>query len=483
MSDIRVSKINEAYIHIDCDQGILKEMSELFTFDVPGAKFMPSYRNRFWDGKIRLLNPRTRQLYAGLYHKLLEFAKELDYEVESEGFETEELSLEEMREFAASLNIPGITPAEDQLQYCAVAIRNHRAVLVSPTGSGKSLIAYILSQWYSTKTLIVVPTKALVLQMISDFESYGYKEPMHAIMGGRSKTSECNITVSTWQSIYEQEPDFFDDYEVIIGDEAHLFKAKSLVDIMTRAVDTKYRFGMTGTLDGSGVNELVLEGLFGQIVQIKTTSELIKEGRLAELKIKVLVLSHDKEDRKFVGASYPDEIEYLIEHTARNRFIRNLALSLKGNTLVLYTRVEGHGVKLHHIIQQKAPNPESVFLLHGGVSAEERERIRKIIDTLQTSITVASTGVFSTGSNVKRIHNIIFASPSKSRIRVFQSIGRGLRLGELKTSCTLFDIGDDISRGAKKNFTLRHMVDRVKMYNMEKFPYDIHSIKLKGRNS
>lgn len=477
---IKIHKIDEAWAKIECDQGIAREISEMLTFEVPNARFSPAYKKKFWDGKIRLLNSRNNTIYAGLYTKIVDFAKSSGYdiEVDSELAAQDEVSLSEMGEFAKSLGLP-VEPRDYQIRAACVACRNRRAVLVSPTASGKSLIAYLLTRWYNKKTLIVVPTISLVIQMIKDFESYGFKDEIHGIMGGVDKNSDAQIFVSTWQSVYEMDEDYFEAFDVIIGDEAHLFKAKSLIAIMTKMRNTKYRFGMTGTLDGAEVNELVLEGLFGKIEQVTTTSNLIKDGSVANLNIKILVLSHDKKDRILAGENYQDELQYIVSCDARNRFIRNLAVSLKGNTLVLYALVEKHGQLLYDLIAEKSDN---CHFIHGGVEAEERDAVRHITEKSDNSIIVASYGTFSTGINIRNLHNVIFASPTKSRVRTLQSIGRGLRKSDTKESCVLFDIADDISRGGRKNYTLNHLVERVKMYSQEGFPYDIHTINLKGRN-
>ena len=476
---LKIKKLDEVWAFVECEPGQCQEISDLLTFEVPGAKFMPSYRKRYWDGKIRLYDAKKSRIYTGLHTKMRDFALSNNYDIEVDEalLDTDEISIAEARGFAKSLHMP-IEPRDYQLQAFSFAVRNRRAVLVSPTGSGKSLIAYLIARWYNQKTLIVVPTVSLVMQMAKDFEEYGYDKEVHGIMAGVEKTSATDITVSTWQSIYEQKKPFFKNYKVIIGDEAHLFKAKSLTSIMTKMPDTPYRFGMTGTLDGAEVHELVLEGLFGPIEKVVDTSTLIDDKNLADLKIKILVLSHPKEIRKDVlDGDYQNELEAIVTSDARNKFIKNLALSLKGNTLILYALVEKHGKQLFEIINDATE--QNVFFVSGGVEAQERERVRQIVEQSDDSIIVASYGTFSTGINIRNLHNVIFASPTKSRIRTLQSIGRGLRTSDTKSSCTLFDIADDFSTKNRKNYTLNHLMERVKMYNSEAFPYKLYNIKLR----
>ena len=484
-SDIRLHKVNEAFISVECDPGIARELAEHLTFEVPGAKYSPAFKAKHWDGKIRLFNSRNNQIYHGLSREVIRWGQEHDYTVESvDGFDaTEEFSLAEAKEFSHSLGLP-FESHDHQLRAFALAVRNKRCVLVSPTGSGKSLIAYLITRYYDSRTLIIVPTISLVHQLYSDFADYGFVSDgfVHRIFGGQTKQTDKPIVISTWQSVYEMDKAFFESFDVIIGDEAHLFKAQSLTKVMTNMVNTKYRFGLTGTLDGSQVNELVLTGLFGPAEKIISTKELIDSGKLATLKVKVLMLNHPVEEcKKLTGGAYQDEVKHIISFEPRNKFIRNLAVSLKGNTLILYAYVEKHGAILYDMIGEKAGS-RKVFFVHGGVDGEEREAIRAIVEKESDAIIVASYGTFSTGINIKNLHNVIFASPTKSRVRTMQSVGRGLRISDTKDNVTLFDIADNLSINNKKNFTLNHLIERVKMYNSEEFPYELHTIKLRSDN-
>jgi superfamily II DNA or RNA helicase len=244
---------------------------------------------------------------------------------------------------------------------------------------------------------------------------------------------------------------------------------------MTKLHHAKYRFGFTGTLDGTQTHKWVLEGLFGPSYKVTRTDELMRQGHLSQLDIQCLILKHHPKTFE----TYNDEIEYLISHDQRNNFIKNLALDLKGNTLVLFQRVESHGAILYEKINKNKSENHKVFFVHGGVNAEERELVREITERENNAVIVASYGTFSTGINIKNLHNVIFASPSKSRIRNLQSIGRVLRKGKGKVKATLYDISDDCSTKSRRNYTLNHFIERIKIYNEEKFNYDIITIQLK----
>ena len=480
---VLISKHDEVYVKVRSEPSTAYELSEHFTFSVPGAKFSPAYRNKVWDGKIRLFNVMTGLIYAGLVPYIENFSREREYEVEYDGdFTLEEFSLSEAREFIKTIDLPTKYEVRDyQLDAFVHAVRNKRALLLSPTASGKSLIIYLLARYYNARTLVIVPTTSLVSQLSSDFSDYGYGDAsnIHGITAGKSKETDLDFTISTWQSIYKMPKKFFEQFDVVIGDEAHLFKAKSLVAIMSKLIDCKYRFGFTGTLDGTQTNKLVLEGLFGAVKRVTTTADLIDQKHLAQFKIKAIVLSYDEDTRKMVSKmNYQDEIDWIVRNQSRNKFIKNLALSLEGNSLLLFQFVEKHGDVLFDMIQKSA-GERKVYYVAGKTGAEDREYVRKIVENEKNSIIVASSGVFSTGINIRNLHNVVFTSPSKSRVKNLQSIGRVLRKSESKDSAVLYDIADDLSYKSKQNYTIQHFKERVKIYSEEQFPYKIYPVSLK----
>jgi superfamily II DNA or RNA helicase len=487
MEVIKVEKFDEVYNKIICDPGIAYELNDYFTFDVPGAKFMPAYRNKFWDGKIRLFNAMACMLYGGLVHHLEEFASKRNYTIDYDGdFSADEFSLKEATEFIESLNIPSKFERRDyQIDAFTYAVRNRRALMLSPTASGKSFIIYLLVRYYEKlfsdngfRALIIVPTTSLVHQLATDFVDYGYSPDsnIHRVFAGQDKRTDHPIVISTWQSIYKMDNRYFSSFNLVIGDEAHLFKAKSLTSIMSKLSDCRYRFGFTGTLDGTETHKLVLEGLFGAVRRVTDTASLIEQKHLSQFLIKCIVLKYSDSERQLVSKmDYQAEMDWIVTNSARNKFIMNLALSLKGNTLILFQYVDKHGKVLYDMLKS-----ENTHFVHGGVDGQDREDIRHIVEQSTSSIIVASYGTFSTGINIRNLHNIIFASPSKSKIRVFQSIGRGLRKAESKEIATLYDISDDLIWKSKKNFTIQHFAERVKNYNEEKFDYKIYPVNLKA---
>jgi len=479
-----ISKKNEVHLCVKTEPNYARELSDFFTFEVPGARFMPTYKNRIWDGKIRLYSVASNEIYVGLLPYIEEFAKrnEIDIEYKEGVLNERKYGTSELDKF-----VRGVSPKSKgtilqirdyQMAAFVHAVRNDRSLLLSPTASGKSLIIYLLTRWYeSSKVLILVPTTSLVEQMYSDFVDYGYDEKMmQRIYQGHSKEITNQVVISTWQSLYKMPKKFFDNFGCILGDEVHLFKAKSLTSIMNKLQHCVHRHGFTGTLDGTQTHRLILEGLFGSVNRVTTTKELMENKTLAKLNIKCIILQYPEVDCKFMkDQNFQDEVDLIVRDERRNEFIINLTTHLKGNTLLLFQFVEKHGAVLYNMLKDL---DRKVFYVHGGTDTQTRENIREITEKEKDAIIVASYGTFSTGINIRNLHNVIFSSPSKSRIRVLQSIGRGLRQGTEKSAATLYDIADDFTHKSRQNFTLRHFMERINIYNEEEFNYEIKNLKI-----
>ena len=477
---MRISKKNEVYLKLeDLQPSEQQELAEYFTFEVPGAKFMPMYRNRVWDGKIRLFSPASGEIYVGLLDYVKSYCDKnnISYIEEENVDDTRDVMGTVVRGFVRSLKPKSkgksLKIRDYQLEAVQLALSRNRALILSPTASGKSLIIYSLVRYYQMageRTLILVPTTSLVEQMYSDFEDYGWSSGTYCqkVYQGYTTKIEKDVVISTWQSIYKMPKKYFEQFGCVIGDEAHMFKAKSLTGIMTKLHRCKYRFGFTGTLDGTQTHRLVLEGLFGPVEKVTSTKELMDKKSLAKLNIKCIILKHKNIREKL---SYAEELDYIVTNEKRIDFVVNLLQHLRGNTLCLFQLVEKHGKILYDRIGE-----DNAFFVYGATSAEQREEIRAIVDKSDNSTTIASYGTFSTGINIRNIHNIVLASPSKSKIRVLQSIGRGLRTSSTKDSVLIYDIADDLG---KDNYTLRHFTERLNIYNEEQFDYEINKVKLK----
>ena len=466
---VRVEKLDEVFMRVHCDDGLARDLHDFFSFTVPGAKFMPSYKNRYWDGKVRLFSIKTNKIYIGLLPYVDEFCRERGFNFEGiqDVIGEKQRATEELHQFIEELNLP-FSPRDYQMEAFRTAVQYGRQLLLSPTASGKSLIIYLLARYYNKKTIIIVPTTSLVEQMAKDFIDYGYDEEICKIYSGQP-VFDSAITITTWQSFAKAPKEVMQSFDVVVGDEAHLFKAQTLKGILEKMKTTAIRFGTTGTLDGSECHRLQLEGMFGPVKKVISSYQLMEEGTIAKINIQCVILRHTKQKKM----TYQEEMDYLCSNEERNKFITNLVSSLKGNTLVLFQYVEKHGEVLYPMLDGRVKDLHYVF---GGTDTEDREKVRELVEKSNDSVILASYGTFSTGINIKKIDNVVFASPSKSRIRNLQSIGRGLRKADGKDSMRLFDIADDLQCD---NFTLRHLKERINTYNEENFPYELKQFDLK----
>ena len=469
---VSVSKVDDVFMKVHCDDGLARDLYDFFSFTVPNAKFMPSVKNRFWDGKVRLFSIKTNKVYIGLLPYVDEFCRERGYEFE--GIEdvigkknTDHLGVQTLEPWLHDLKLP-FEPRDYQIDAFNTAIKYGRQLLLSPTASGKSLIIYLLTRYYNKKTVIIVPTTSLVEQMSKDFEDYGYDKKICKIYSGQP-VFPADVTITTWQSFSKAPKEVIQSFDMVVGDEAHLFKATTLKGILEKMKTTSIRFGTTGTLDGSECHRLQLEGMFGPVKKVISSKQLMDAGTIANIDIQCVILRHTKQKK----LTYQEDMEYLVTNDSRNQFITNLVSNLKGNTLVLFQYVEKHGEVLYPMLDGRV---KDLHYVYGGTDTEDREKVRELVEKSNDNVILASYGTFSTGINIKRIDNIVFASPSKSRIRNLQSIGRGLRKTEGKEKMRLFDIADDLQC---ENYTLNHLKERINTYNEENFPYEIIEINLK----
>ena len=492
--DIDVESIDEVRYYVKTEKGLKQELRDYFSFMVPGAQYMPMFKRRLWDGKIRLYDILSSTLPRGLKTYLEKFCNDRGYSLNVKESKNPLCATEaQLMDFYESLKVSvrkqAVQMHEHQKQGILHALNNHRSVLISPTGSGKSLIIYVLVRFLQKvlptdrKILILVPTVGLVNQMESDFfdyssqdKSWSCKKYIHKISAGVDKETDKQIVISTWQSIYKLPKQWFDKFDAIFFDECHQAKAESINFIGQKLSKAWFRIGTTGTLQQTQAHRLSIEGILGPAVQFIHTKNLMNKGLLAKLGIDCILLKYSEEEKQLLKKQkYADEIKWIVDNERRNEFIKELALRTKGNTLILFNYVEAHGKPLAALLEAAGTN-RKVYLIHGKTEADAREYIRRVIDKEKDAILVASYGTTSAGINIVNLDNIIFASPTKSVIRLLQSIGRGLRVSEKKKTLKVYDIVDDLSWKSHKNHVLRHFEERVKIYKKEKFDYKICSM-------
>lgn len=490
--DVRIVKLNNVFLKVFCDEGIQREIQSKYTFLVPNAKYHPLVKKKLWDGKKKLFNLKYGTLYMGLLFDLKKSLKDMGYSYSDETDQIEEINPEDIDNYCQSLQVTNekgepIRHRDYQVASTYIGLKFKRRVILSPTASGKSLIVYTLMRAILDevpgKILIIEPRIGLVKQIFGDFADYSkinkfdVEENCHIIYGGQDKDTKKRVYISTYQSIYKLDEDYFRQFSAVIIDETHNAKSDSFVKILEKCINAEYRIGLTGTLDGWETNEMVIQGLLGKVTRVASTSKLMERGDLADLDIKIYELIYDKETKKNVAFNtYEDEIKWLIGYKKRNHYICQLANHLEGNVLILYQYVDKHGKILHEILEGNSD--KTLHLIHGGVDVDIREDVRAILEKSNNNIVVASMGTFSTGVNIKNIHHIILASSTKSVVKVLQSIGRGLRKGDTKDKCTVHDITDNLIKKSKQNFSLKHCYERIEIYNTQKFNYTITKVPL-----
>jgi len=501
---IKVSYYDESRIRIDTDLDVHRSISDHFTFMAPGYKFSPKYKAGIWDGKIRLYNLMTKTLPQGLLSQLIRYlqSSKVEFTVDKELNPFSGLDLSDISSFIESLNLHArgqkIEIKDHQIKAITQALKKKKTLLLSPTSSGKSLILYVYIRYQIEKlgnnVVLMVPTTQLVEQMTEDFKEYSVEngwsvdENVCKVYSGQEKRLDKPLIVSTWQSIYSlakrNKPllgALIEQTGVLCCDEAHQYKATEILGLCEQFKNSDWKLGVTGTIEDTKVNVLQLTGLFSDPYKVISTKELMEQGIVSDLDINVVLLKYPEHVTKSLTRSFDwdKEINFLISNEHRTRFIAQLASKLDGVTLILFTFIGKHGDHLNRVLTEMNHDNDTVIkYVHGSSDVEDREEVRKMASSGKRMIILASSSLFSTGTNIPAISNIIFAMPSKSSIRIRQSIGRGLRLHESKSSCVVYDIADDLRSDKFINSTYRHMLERLDIYRQDEFDFKIKDIKL-----
>lgn len=515
-NDVIFRKHDNVYGVIECDDfDFVIELREYFSYFAAGYQFAPSYKNRMWDGKIRLLNAADGRIYLGLWEEVKAFCQRRNRVCHVDPrINTKPLPKERFSSFVDRLNVhtggESITPYDYQQDAAHYALEYQKALLLSPTSSGKSLILYMLLRMYLTvvansdkQILIIVPKSGLVKQMIGDFKDYSthngfdVSDIIHEISGVCKETDK-KVTICTYQSLtnVKTKPpkEWFKRFGAVMVDEVHTATAKSVLYIMESCTEAEWKVGVTGTLDECKTNEMTLRGLFGPVKNVITTKELMERGTVAQLTVKIGLLKHpekyckllrssDRGDKdantgkpKKRKATYAEEISYITSSVERNRFIMRFTAGLQGNTILMINMIE-HGEMLYKVMKQALPD-RKIYLYTGATGINERETIRQLMETQDGAIIIGSLGVLSTGISIKRLHNLVFAHPSKSRVKVLQTVGRLLRKSKFGNEVTMFDLVDDCTIGSFENYTLDHGRIRTRFYHDQEFTCETVAINL-----
>lgn len=482
-ADIRVFKLNESIVRIDTNPDINAELKLFFAARAHNYQFMPAYQAGQWDGYIRFYQYDNKLPIGLAYEDIDKFAKGGNYSLFANWVRENPVDINEddWTKFIQVLQIP-MEVRDYQFQSSYMAVTNQKGCIQLPTGSGKSLVMYIICRWLQLndkKTLVIVPRQNLVEQLYGDFIDYGWNDTakyVHRIYSGKEKIFEKPIVVTTWQSVF-REKEIFEQFDCLMIDEAHGAKAKSLMDVAKKCINAEWRIGLSGTYPNNQADVLSVTGALGPIKDYANYQKLRDEGYLAPLQIKNLFLKYHEKVRQtnfnLNFNSYHSEVAFINLLEVRNKFLVKLANKMEKNTFILFT-MKAHGRELERMMQA---GPKRIFYIDGSIKVDERELIRRTLEIKDDIVLVASFGTFKMGVNVKNVHNIIFASNYKSKITVLQSIGRGLRSRKGKEKVVIYDVIDDLQQpyfdnGREKvyyNYSMRHYVERKKIYREQGF--------------
>lgn len=489
MAQVRITKLNESFIRVTAeDESTVEDIYQSFRYEDP--THVPSRWSK-WDGVVRMYDRKTGRMHGGILFLLLKWLKESDYtyDVDPELRDSliTKVTREEIQEWVDGLDLSDeegnqITPYDYQVESLYLTVKYQKLVLLAATSAGKSLIIYMVQRFYDMlypemRKIVVVPTAQLVNQLSQDFVDYSRRNgwaasaKVHKIVDGAEKYTNRPIIISTWQAIQNMDRDFFEEFAVLMVDECHGASAKKLTQICEYSRNAFVRIGLTGTLKDNELHPIAVQACFGPAKRVVTTKELIDAGRATKVYIQQMILAYSYDDRMTVNGggkdgamSFEEEVQFLFDHSWRNKVIVTLAKALKGNSLFLFERVDSHLLKIEGLMKAAGLD---VKVIHGDVKTGERDLIKALAEKEDGVIILGTYGCISTGVSIKRLRNIIFCHPSKSIVRVLQSIGRVLRLHKLKDHATLIDIIDDLSTAGRVNYSIRHAIRRGEFYEAE----------------
>ena len=503
MNELEVDKLNEVYLQIrNLTQSSALELKEYFSCFIDNYWFSPKVKAKLWDGKISFYDWKNQTIPFGLFPQFVKFCNKFNYQYKvnfSKEDVINQITDEEFEEFyEAIFKDSTYSPRDYQDESIKKALRMKRGVIESATASGKSLSIYAIIRFIlgiiteNKKILFVVPNINLVNQIFSDFVDYGWKqaESNCSLIYNNSKKVDWEkpIIISTWQSLIKKPAEFFQKFQAVIVDEVHLAQAISINKILKQCINADYRIGLTGTMPESLISQFTIYGYLGpKIFEIKSF-ELIEKGILSKIKIANILLQypketvyeywHDDEDN-IKKTSYQDELNIIYGYKKRNEIFKYIInnINQSHNVLILCHKI--NHLKLIKEYIEKIFTNHKIYEIYGLTEGDERERIRKLSNLQESTIILGTYATLSTGFNLPRLHHIIFASSFRSKIKILQSIGRGLRVHDTKDRLLVWDIVDDLSwvhnwgdNDVKHiNYVYEHWKERLRYYNAQNFNY------------
>lgn len=355
-------------------------------------------------------------------------------------------------------------------------INQGRGTIILATAGGKTLtMAGLLEFYYQNysknfKGLIIVPDLGLVNQTTSDFEEYGVSFSTTKYTGKDELILSRNIIIANLGILQSSKQDisWIEHIDFLIVDEVHKVRRGNKINNILKKITTPHRFGFTGTLPDDLLDKWNILGKIGPQLFEKKAHELRDENYVVPAKVHVLELTYNTPSTEIYqgnnsNAYYLQESEFIRRNSFRNNLLAKLADKLDNNALILIDYIE-HGELLLNTLTDICKNKQ-IYFIRGDVEVKERKKIQELMERQKDIIIIAISKIFSTGINIKNLHYLVFASGGKAKIKIIQSIGRGLRLHNDKKELIIFDIADNLRYGQ------RHVEQRLSLYDSEHIKY------------
>lgn len=449
---------------------------EYFSVENKAVKFQRRFKSRFIKDRIYAITPKGK-CDIGLVKEIAKYckSKSIDYSF------TKEL-INKVRPTLTNINKPYNLKFElrdYQQEIVNQCIRAGRGTIVLATAGGKTLTMASLLEFYFQnvnkffKALVIVPDLGLVNQTHNDFTEYEVSFTHSVWTGSNEYNSNTNIVIANMGILQSEKRDisWIKNIDVLIVDETHKLRKDNKINKIIKDISTLHKFGFTGTLPDEPLDKWNIIGKIGPQLYEKKAYELRKDNYVTSAKVHVLELNYSTKQTEIYNKNLPinfylQENEFIKNSSFRNKIINSISKKLDNNTLILIDYIE-HGEILFDILSKDCKN-KKVFFICGDVEVSERKKVQTLMETDKNIIVIAISKIFSTGINIKNLHYIIFANGGKAKIRIIQSIGRGLRLHKDKKQLIIFDIADNLIYGQ------RHIEERKKIYNLENITYEQH---------
>ena len=493
---MQLTKINESYSVIDGTYQELQNVHNYLRVEIEGAYFDPMVKRGFKSPYEHFGVPNDGRLFIMNGHAELLGSFGIHTPQKTTEFTPEEI----VKEFHNIKEILPFPPYDFQFKAALASLMYGKQINKMCTGSGKSMTISLIAEFMrrkGKKGLLLVPNINLLTQFksdIADYQLHDLYNDTHVIGGGANdKHFNCTLTISTWQSLLERENLNLNELDYVICDEAHRFASEETSAIVSETTNCKFKLAFTGTLPEDPVQKMQLLGLFGLPQTYITSRELIERGLATPIKINSIIFNYSRDDKNIFkeAGAYAKQLKIIKEHELRNKFIINLMEKIQstGNTLTLFQHTE-HGKGLFiDIMKRLYPDVEvenkditgkksfefqekyGIYFLNGEDDAKTRERTRHILEDHDDAILISNYQLLSTGVNIKKLHNMIMASPLKAYTTITQSIGRGMRLHPSKSEFIVYDLVDNFGiRKPGGTFYKQYIHRRNTSYNPEEYP-------------